>query len=170
MTNTASPRVLMGKIVAAHGLRGEVKVLSYSADPAALFVYPLKRSDGAPAPKLTLVRPDKNALIVRVDGVVERNGAEALRGVELYVDAADLPAAAADEIYHAALIGLEARDPSGVVLGRVGAIENFGASDLLDIIDRPDGAPSVYIPFVETYVPEITDSYVVIDAPDGFWS
>lgn len=168
--NTALPRVLMGKIVAAHGLRGEVKVLSHSADPAALFSYPLKRSDGTLVPKLTLLRPDKNALIVRVEGVTERNGAEALRGVELYVDAVDLPPAEDGEVYHAALIGLEARDPNGIVLGRIGAVENFGASDLLDIIDRPDGAPSVYIPFVDAYVPEIADSYVVIDAPEGFWN
>ncbi len=166
---TTSPTILMGRIVAAHGIKGEVKVISHSADPAALLSYPLCRADGSTLPALTLVRIDSAGIIARVAGVSDRTAAEQLRGTDLYVLRDTLPPPNADEVYHADLIGLPARAPDGTLLGRVAGVVNFGASDLLDIDSRPDGGHGVYIPLTRELVPHIAADHLVIDAPADYW-
>ena len=164
-----SPYILMGRIVAAHGIKGEVKVISHSADPSALLSYPLCRADGTALPAMTLVRADTSTLVARVTGISDRNGAEALRGTDLYAPRDALPPPDADEVYHADLIGLPAHAPNGTVLGRVTGVVNFGASDLLEIDERPQAAGSVYIPLTREMVPHIAADHLIIDAPADYW-
>ena len=148
-------RILIGRIAAAHGIRGEVVVHSYADDPAAIASYgPLADKSGVRAFDLKLVGSSSKGIIARIDGIADRTAAEALRGIELYVDRAQLPAPEGEEFYHVDLIGLEAVSPEGVVLGKIVGVENFGAGDLLDI--RPiGGGQSDLVPFKETFVPEV---------------
>lgn len=148
-------RILIGRIAAAHGIRGEVVVHSYADDPGDIASYgPLADKSGMRAFDLKLVGVSSKGIIARVDGVADRTSAEALRGTELFVDRGQLPAPDAEEFYHVDLIGLEAVSPEGVVIGRIVGVENFGAGDLLDI--RPTGGgQSDLVPFAEAFVPEV---------------
>jgi 16S rRNA processing protein RimM len=148
-----TPRVLLGRILRAHGLRGEVEIAAYTARPQDIAAYgPLWDAAGGQH-TITLVRATSKGVVARLAGIGDRTAAEALKGVELYVDREVLPETAAGEFYHADLVGLLVVDPQGRVLGRVVAMHNFGAGDVIEI-----GLPSQqthYIPFTETHVPEI---------------
>lgn len=169
-TGPAAGRLLVGAIAAPHGVRGLVKVKSFTAEPADIAAYgPL--SDETGRRRLTLQvmsAASGGSLICRVDGVADRDAAEALRGLRLYVDRAALPApAAAEEYYHADLIGLAAALPDGTVFGRVVAVQNFGAGDLLEI-ERESGTPRlVDLPFTRAVVPvvDIAGGRLVVDPP-----
>jgi len=148
-------RLLMGEIGAAQGLKGEVRLRSYTQDPAAIAEYgPLEDEAGVPRIEIESVRVTPKALIARIKGVTTREGAEALNGTKLYLARALLPENAEDEWYQADMIGLAVLDREGEVLGRLVAVHNFGASDLLEI-QRADGGPNVLVPFTESTVPEI---------------
>jgi 16S rRNA processing protein RimM len=165
----SSKLLLMGRIGAAHGIKGEVRLQSFTDDPLAIAGYgPLTSS----RPGLTLnmiaarIGPDQ-MLIARFDGITDRNAAEALNGVELFVDRARLPRPDdPDDFYHADLIGLEARLSEGIVLGKVSALPNFGAGDLIEITDPRSGDTFLY-PFTKRVVPDIhlADGYLIIDPP-----
>lgn len=152
-------RVCVGEIGAAHGLRGEVFVRSFTADPVALADYgPLLAEPGGRRLRLRVVGEKKAALIVRVDGVADRDAAEALRGLRLFVDRAALPEPDEDEFYHADLIGLTAEfavedaatpEPPG----RIGAVHDFGAGSILEIVR--EGEPPVLVPFTRAAVPVV---------------
>jgi 16S rRNA processing protein RimM len=147
-------RILVGEILKAHGLKGEVKLKSFTDDPLAIASYgPFSASDGE---RLTLVslRPGPGALLAKFEGVGDRDRAEALRGLKLYVDRDVLPKPETDEFYHADLIGLAARDPSGAEIGRVNAIYDFGAGDVIEIIRQNESAP-LLLPFTDDMVPEV---------------
>lgn len=148
-------RILLGRIVGAHGIRGDVVVRSYAGAPDAIGSYgPLASADGARSFKLRVVRVTAKGIVARVAGVADRNAAEALAGTDLYVARAQLPAAADGEFYHADLIGLAAVGPDGSAIGRVVGVYNFGAGDLLDI--ALDGARRTeMVPFTDHFVPEI---------------
>jgi 16S rRNA processing protein RimM len=149
----ASDPILLATIGAAHGVKGEVRVKSFSADPLALGNYgPLAAEDGRHL-EIERLRPSKGVLIVKFRGIDDRNAAEALNGLSLYVARNALPAAEDDEFYHADLIGLEAVTPEGEPLGMVVAVHDFGAGDLLDI--APSRGPSILVPFTKSAVPEI---------------
>ena len=149
----AKSLVVLATIGAAHGIRGEVRVKSFTADPMSLADYgPLVSADGRTF-EMERLRPAKGVVIVKFRGIDDRNSAEALNGVELSVDRSALPPAEANEYYHADLIGLEAFDAGGKPFGRVVAVENFGAGDILEIAP-PDGA-SLLIPFTNATVPDI---------------
>ena len=154
MPSPASSRITLATIGAPHGIRGEVRVKSFTADPASLADYgPLFAADGRTF-EIERLRPLKgNMLVVKFRGVDDRNAAEALSRVELSVERSALPPAEANEYYHADLIGLEAFDADGKPLGRVVAVENFGAGDILEIAP-PDGV-SLLIPFTNATVPDI---------------
>jgi 16S rRNA processing protein RimM len=147
--------ILLGHISSAQGIRGEVVVKSYTDDPADIAAYgPLTDKGGAKSYELTVVRVAKKGVIARVKGVGDRNGAEALRGTELYIARDKLPEPDDDEVYHADLIGLEAVTSEGEVVGEIVALQNFGAGDLLEV--RLAGQTRTeFIPFDEHFVPDI---------------
>ncbi|MEQ1900056.1 MAG: ribosome maturation factor RimM [Devosia sp.] len=165
----ASPkRLLMGRIGAAHGTKGEVRIQSFTEDPLALAGYgPLETDRPGLSIEILSARTTTNMLVARLKGVTDRNAAERLNGVELYVSRDRLPPTAdEDDFYHADLIGLEARLTDGTVLGKVTAVPNFGASDLIEVRDSQSGDTYLY-PFTRTVVPEVhvADGYLVIEVP-----
>ncbi|WP_209425523.1 ribosome maturation factor RimM [Pararhodobacter sp. SW119] len=160
-------RVCVGAIAGAFGVRGEVRLKSFCAEPEAIAGYgPLSTEDGR-AFEITLGRPVTNGIAARLSGVVSREAAEALRGQRLYVDRTRLPALPEDEFYHADLIGLEVRDTGGTVLGRVAVVLNHGAGDLLEV-SRP-GDAAILLPFTREVVPTVDPGAgrIVVDPPEG---
>ena len=165
----ASPkRLLMGRIGAAHGIKGEVRITSFTEEPLALTDYgPLATNRPGLVIEIESARATTNVLVARIKGVADRNAAEKLNGVELYVDRDRLPATEDDDdFYHADLIGLEARLADGTVLGTVSAIPNYGASDLIEVRDPRSGDTYLY-PFTKTVVPAVNlaDGFLVIEVP-----
>ncbi len=151
--------VLLGVIVGAHGIKGEVKVKTFTESPEGLNAYgPLTAGNGRVFEVAALRAVKAGEAVVRFSGVSDRNAAEALKGVQLFVPRASLPEPAEREYYHADLIGLRAEDASGVVLGRISAVHNFGAGDVLEI-ELPDGKTE-FVPFTDESVP-------VVDIPSG---
>jgi 16S rRNA processing protein RimM len=147
-------RVLLGEIGAAQGLKGEVRIRSFTEDETAIASYnPLEDEKGR-AIEIESVRVTPKALIARVKGVSTREGAEALTGTRLYIPRARLPARKDEEWYHADLIGLAALDRDGRSLGVIVAVHNCGAGDLLEMKPASGGA-TVLIPFTRETVPEI---------------
>jgi 16S rRNA processing protein RimM len=145
----------MAVIGAAHGIRGEVRVKAFTGDPLALGDYgPLYAADGR-AFEVADIRPANTVVVVRFKSVKDRNAAEALAGTELFVDRSALPDEADDdEFYHADLIGLDVKDDTGAAIGKVQAIHNFGADDILEV--TLSGRKNVLIPFSRAAVPEIS--------------
>jgi 16S rRNA processing protein RimM len=136
-------------------VRGEVLIQSFAHDPRAIASYgPLQSEDGKQNLEIKIVRETPKGLIVRVAGIGDRNGVEALKGLGLYVDRSRLPAAAADEFYRADLVGLRAIDSKGQTLGTIIAVDNYGAGDILEL--RVDGCSETeLIPFATAYVPSV---------------
>ena len=149
-------RLCLGVIVAAHGLKGQVKVKSFTEDPADLAAYgPLSDAEGARTFELSVVGKAKGTLLVAIAGVTDRTQAEALRGTELFVARQALPDPGEEETYyHADLIGLAAEDEAGQPLGEVVALHNHGAGDLIEIASDGQGAP-LLVPFTRAAVPVI---------------
>ncbi len=147
--------ILLGQITSAHGIKGEVIVRTYTADPADIAAYGLLTDkDGARPLSLTVLRVSDKGVVARVKGVADRNAAEALKGRELFVARAKLPKASDAEYYHADLVGLEAVTGDGKPLGHIKAVQNFGAGDLLEI-QRIDSPEAEFVPFTNACVPEI---------------
>jgi len=146
--------VQLAVIGAAHGIKGEVRVKTFTEDPMALRSYgPLHAADGRVF-TVAGIRPAKDVVIVRFDGVTDRNMAEVLNGEALFVDRSALPEELEEEeFYHADLIGMAAFDETGESLGRVVAVHNFGAGDLLEI--RPRSGQTMMVPFTREAVPEV---------------
>lgn len=158
-------RICVGAIAGAFGVKGEVRLKSFCADPAAIASYgPLTTEDGKRRFTLRLTRPVTGGLGARLSGVDTREAAEALRGVTLWADRAALPSLPDDEFYHADLIGLEVVDTSGRVMGRVRAIFDHGAGDILDV----HGPHPALLPFTRAVVPtvDLTARRIVVDPPD----
>lgn len=147
--------ILLGRITAAHGIRGEVVVHSYAAEPADIAAYgALSDKAGARSFALTVVRDTGKGVICRIKGVTDRNGAEALKGTDLYVAREKLPAAAEDEFYHADLIGLAAVSLDGQAIGSIVGVHNFGAGDLIEIqLERT--RQTELVPFADAFVPTV---------------
>ena len=139
-------RVLLGAVIGAHGIKGEVRVKTFTLTPDALGAYgPLTTDDGRRLQVGALRAGKPGEAVVRFDGVADRNAAEALKGRQLFVPREALPVPEADEFYHADLIGLQVEDTSNTVLGRVRALHNFGAGDVMEI-ETPSGATE-FVPF-----------------------
>lgn len=161
-------RICVGRILGAHGVRGLVRLRSFTADPAAVAEYgPLSDADDVRRFVVRLVNRAKDDWVARVEGVTDRTAAESLVGVDLYVDRSVLPPADEDEFYHADLIGLRAVTVDGAVLGRVAAVHDFGAGDVLEITG--DNGAVVPVPFTRAVVPEIdiAGGLLVVDPPAG---
>jgi 16S rRNA processing protein RimM len=156
MAMTAGAKlVLLGRIAAAHGVRGDVLIKSFTAEPAAIAAYgPLQDAEGSRRFELRVVRVTPKGVVARVSGVVDRNAAEALKGVDLYVPRERLPAAEPGAYYHADLIGLRAIGEDGSGIGEVVAVADYGAGDLLEI--RLEGSRRTeFVPFTSARVPEV---------------
>jgi 16S rRNA processing protein RimM len=160
--------VLLGRFGAPHGVRGEIRLQSFTADPLAIAGYDgLTDKSGARKFTLTAVRPQgKDMLVAKVAGVDGRTGAEALTGVELYVPREKLPAPEEEEFYIADLVGLRAETPDGAELGMIVAVRNFGAGDILEIAPA-DHSETAFYPFTRAVVPivDIAQGRVVIAPP-----
>ncbi|MFN4099442.1 MAG: ribosome maturation factor RimM [Pararhodobacter sp.] len=161
-------RVCVGAIAGAFGVRGEVRLKSFCAEPGAIAGYaPLWTEDGGRSFTVTLSGTIPNGLSARLSGVGSREAAEALRGVRLFADREKLPSLPDDEFYHADLIGLTVLDTGGAVLGKVTAVLNHGAGDLLEI-QRP-GQGNALLPFTLAIVPtvDLTAGRIIADPPEG---
>ena len=148
-------RVCVARIGAPHGLRGEVRLWTFTEDPFAVTRYgPLSTKDGARQLEVARARPANDHLVATLTGVTTREEAERLNGIELYIARDTLPATDEGEFYHADLIGLIAVDTAGKPLGTVAAIHNFGAGDVIEIKPAGGGEP-LMVPFTDAAVPEI---------------
>ena len=161
-------RICVGQILGAHGVRGLVKLLSFTSDPAAIADYgELTDESGQQRFAVSLSGANKGHFLARLSGIDDRDAAQVLAGVRLFVEREQLPAADEDEYYHADLIGLRAERPDGTVLGSVAALHNFGAGDLIELA-LPSGARPM-LPFDRHTVPvvDIAGGRLVVDPPEG---
>ena len=159
-------QICVARIGAAHGVRGAVKLWTFTEDPLAVKHYgPLRTKDGTRQFEVTQVREAKGHLVATLKGIATREEAERLNGVELYVAREKLPVTDEDEYYHADLIGLAAVTPANEPLGRVIAIHNFGAGDIIEI--APPGGATMLLPFTNAVVPSVDlgGGRVVIELP-----
>jgi 16S rRNA processing protein RimM len=148
-------RICLGQIGAPHGVRGEVRLRSFTAEPQAINSYgPLETEDGRVL-KIESLRAAKDHFVATLAGIRDRTAAARLTNVKLYVPRQRLPEPAdADEFYHADLVGLAAFDPAGKKLGTVIAVHNFGAGDLIEI--KPDaGGKTALVAFDAINVPTV---------------
>lgn len=162
----AVAQICVARIGAPHGVRGAVKLWTFTQEPLAVMRYgPLATKDGARCFEIADAREARDHLVAMLKGIATREDAERLNGVELYVPRARLPATEADEYYHADLIGLAAVDKNNAPIGRVVAIHNFGAGDIIEIAP-PDG-PTLLLPFTDAVVPsvDLAAGQVVIEMP-----
>ncbi|GAB1377757.1 ribosome maturation factor RimM [Pararhodobacter sp.] len=166
----ASDRVCVGAIAGAFGVRGEVRLKSFCAQPEAIAAYaPLWSEDGKRQFSVRLGQAIPNGFSARLSGIDTREEAEALKGLRLFADRERLPALPDDEFYHADLIGLTVLDTGGAVLGRVSAVLNHGAGDILEI-QRP-GKGNALLPFTLAVVPtvDLAAGRIIADPPEGLW-
>ena len=147
-------RICVAQIGAAHGIRGEVRLRSFTGEPTAIASYgPLESEDGTRRFTIETLRPAKDHFVARLAGISDRNAAEQLTNLRLYVARDRLPPAGDGEFYHADLVGLAAVTPDGAALGTVTAVHNFGAGDVIEI--KPASGEALLVPFTDAAVPEI---------------
>ena len=159
--------VLLGLIIAAHGLSGEMRVKTFTEAPERVSAYGAVRTADGRVLEIVSARAVKpDAAVVRIKGIVDRASAEALVNTRLLISRSSLPQTGHDEFYHADLIGLRALDQEGRVLGEIRAIHNFGAGDVIEIARGDDD--TVLLPFTKDFVPQIdlANKYVVVAEPE----
>src|SRR6478609_5115345 len=159
-------QICVARIGAAHGVRGAVKLWTFTEDPLAVRDYgPLMTKDGARQFEVAHAREAKDHLVATFKGVATREDAERLNGIELYIAREKLPDTDEDEYYHADLIGLAAVNAANEPLGRVVAIHNFGAGDIIEI--APPHGSTMLLPFTNAVVPtvDLKGGRVVIELP-----
>lgn len=163
----ANDRICVGAIAGAFGVQGEVRLKSFCTEPTDIASYgPLYDESGTTRFSVKLTRPIAGGLGARIAGVTTKEAADALKGTQLYADRDRLPKLPDDEFYHADLIGLEVRDTGGAVLGRVRAVQNHGAGDILEV-STPKG--EMLIPFTLAAVPtvDLAAGRLIADLPEG---
>ena len=160
--------VLLGVVTGVRGLKGDLRIKSFTADPEDLAAYgPLWDEAGEVSYRVRVTGEVKGHLIARIKGVSDRIAAETLKGLELHIPRSALPDLEEDEFYHSDLIGLQAVSTLGEVLGTVNAVEDFGASDVLEVAGGP--YKGLVVPFTKEVVPEVDLEIgtVTVDLPDG---
>ena len=170
--NDDDPRICVGAIAGAFGVRGEVRLKSFTAAPEDIASYgPLSNEDGTRHFAVSLIGQAKNGFTARLGGVDSKEAADALKGVRLFAERSRLPSLPDDEFYHADLVGLDVFDTGGQLLGRVKIVLNHGASDLLEI-QLPGSSETVLLPFTQAAVPtvDLTGGRIVADPPDGVFA
>ena len=162
-----SDLISVGVITGAHGIRGEVKLKSFTADPKAVASYgPLISATGEIF-EITKLKPATSDFIVTLKNVTDRNRSEALKGTELFINRAQLPKTSDNEIYMHDLIGTSVYRANDVLLGEIVGFENFGAGDLMDV--KVEGQPeSVLIPYIRNFIISATIERVIVDLPDDY--
>ena len=158
--------ICIARIGAPHGVRGAVKLWTFTEDPFAVQAYgPLVTKDGARSFEVETAREAKGHLVATLKGIATREDAERLNGIELYIAREKLSETDDDEYYHADLIGLAAVNTADEPIGRVLAIHNFGAGDIIEI--APPQGPTLLLPFTNAVVPtvDIAGGRVVIELP-----
>ena len=159
--------IVVGHITGAHGLKGEVKLRSFTEDPLAISRYgPLEVEGDGGSVTILKLRPVVAGLVATLAGVTDRSAAEALRGRKLYLARSRLPEAEPGTCYHADLIGLEVETSAGKLLGRVARIVNYGAGDLLDV-EVAGETETLLIPLAGARV-EMGAARIMVDLPEGF--
>ncbi|HYE43326.1 MAG TPA: ribosome maturation factor RimM [Caulobacteraceae bacterium] len=169
MSKPTLPRLIeVGVVAGGFGVRGEIKITAYTDEPLTLKTFgTLLKQDGSPALTLTSARAAKGQVIGRATGIETKDQADALRGLRLYIPRDALPEPDdEDEFYLADLIGLEARLESGEAFGRIKAVQNFGAGDILEIAPAA-GGQTVYLPFTREVAPQVkvAEGYVLVVPP-----
>lgn len=166
-----SEMICVGAIGGAFGVRGEVRLKSFTAEAEAIADYaPLSTEDGSREFDVVVTRSIKNGLAARLSGVVTKEDADALKGTQLFAPRDRLPELPEDEFYHTDLIGLEVRDTGGTVMGKVKSVQNNGADDLLEI-HGPGLKNTVLLPFTKAIVPtvDLAAGRLVADPPEGLF-
>jgi 16S rRNA processing protein RimM len=162
-------RILVGQFGAAHGVRGEVRLKSFTQDPAAVARYgKLSDASGARSYEIASLRLLKDDLFVaKVTGITTREQAEKLTNTALYMPRKKLPAAEEDEFYHADLIGLSVKTEAGDAIGTITNVLNFGGGDILEIAPKA-GGETLLIPFTKAAAPivDVANGFVVVVPPD----
>jgi 16S rRNA processing protein RimM len=164
-------KINVGAITGSYGLHGEVRLKSFCADAEAIGDYhPLTSEDGTGVYSIELTGVIKGGFTARVNGIQNKEKADALKGVKLFARRDQLPVLPDDEYYHADLIGLTVLDTGGVVLGRVHAVENHGAGDILEIAAM-GLSTTVLLPFTLAAVPtvDLTGGRIIADPPEGLF-
>lgn len=164
----AAGRICLGVIVGVHGVRGHLKIKAYTDNPAALDRYgPVSLDDGRLLHlKVKSVSP-KGPVIAMAQEVTDRNEAELMRGLELFIKRDALPPTSNDEVYHTDLVGLEARDNDGVAIGVIVGLHDFGAGDIIEV--KPPSGPTMMLPFAPEYRDEmrLEEGFVTLLPPQG---
>ena len=164
-------RIVVGSLGGAFGVHGEVRLKSFCADPAAIADYaPLFTEDGRKFAQLVLTGQQKNGFTARLDGVITKEDADALRNVKLMADRAQMPSLPDDEYYYTDLIGLDVLDTGGEKLGTVKNVMDHGAGDLLEV-QVPGASDTVLLPFTQAAVPtvDLASGRIIADPPDGLF-
>ncbi len=164
----ATDRICVGAIAGAFGVHGEVRLKSFCADAGSIAAYaPLYSEDGSRSFTVKITRTLNGAMAARLSGIATKEQADTLRGVSLYADRDKLPNLPDDEFYHADLIGLEVLDPGGAPLGRVHAVHNHGAGDMLEIFS-PGLKSTLLWPFTRAIFPtvDLTARRIIADPPE----
>lgn len=162
------PRVCLGVVTGPHGVRGLVRVKTFTAEPEGIAAYgPLEDEAGARRFAVELVGKAKGVVLARLQGIADRDAAERLKGQRLYVQRDALPPPEEEEFYHADLIGLAAVLADGSPLGKVAAVHEYGAGDSLEVV-RP-GGQVVMVPFTRAIVPtvDVAGGKLVVVPPPG---
>jgi 16S rRNA processing protein RimM len=160
--------ICIGAIAGAFGVTGEVRLKSFCSQPSDIASYgALMSEDGTRVFRITLTKPVSGGFGARIAGITSREAAEALRGTSLFVDRGRLPSLPDDEFYHADLIGLEAVDTGGETLGKVTAIHNHGAGDIIEISSSRHKS-ALLLPFTKAIVPnvDLAAGRLVVDLPE----
>ena len=163
--------ICVGALGGSYGVKGEVRLKSFTAEPSDIADYsPLTSEDGTAAYRLTLTRPIKSGFAARLEGIRTKEEADALKGVQLYAHRDQLPSLPDDEYYYTDLIGLEVVDTGGAALGHVKSVMNHGAGDLLEI-HGPGLKTTVLLPFTRAAVPtvDLTAARIIADPPEGLF-
>ncbi len=164
-------KIIVGSIGGAFGVHGEVRLKSFCADPEAIADYtPLTTEAGRTFNQVVLTGRMKNGFTARIDGVISKEDADALRNVSLYASRDVMPSLPDDEYYYADLIGLSVLDSGGEVLGTVKNVMDHGAGDLLEVA-VPGQSETVLLPFTQAAVPtvDLASGRIIADPPDGLF-
>ncbi len=165
--NSNQKLICVGRIIAAHGIKGMVKIFSHAQNPDTLTeLGPLFDANGKREFRISKLSPQGNAFLAAIEGVTDRNAAEALKDTDLYLPRDKLPPLPEGKFYYNDLIGLEARDTDGRKLGGIIALHNYGAGDILEV--KPETGESLLLPFSASTVVEvdIDGGFVMLKIPD----
>lgn len=164
----APDRICVGAISGAFGIKGEVRLKSFCAEPGAIAAYaPLWTEDGSRSFTVTITRSIPGGLSARLSGVATKEAADALRGTSLFADRDKLPSLPDDEFYHADLIGLDVLDTGGAKIGTVRAVFNHGAGDIIEVF-APGRKTALLLPFTKAIVPtvDLGAGRIIVDPPE----